>query len=464
MLIFLQRNMLLGGLLVYLGLCLAFGGAGREGRYLHGVLQTIAAIGLFGLTVTWPERQKLLRLRVPISLVASMVLIALVQSIPLPSIVWQSIPGREEIVRNFASLELPIGVMPISLDVEATLSTIGYAFPPLFVLVLCNRVGGRRLKLVIPWVMSFAAVLSVVLGALQVFTGNNSSLYLYEATNKGLPVGTFANVNHFANFLLITLPFTIFVFRDLSKNWQTTDRSIATLFLAVATLLLLSIGIVAAGSLSVYLMSVPVLGLAFLFSRPEPESPVRLWVPAAIGLAIVATSAAIATSPVLFGLGALGNIDHHLSRPNMWATTWQAIQDHWLFGAGLGSYPSIIPLYEEPDTVTSTYLARAHNEYLQIFLEAGLLGIAVIGAAFVWLGQRALAIWRHEHKSSMIAFRKVALISIGVILLHSIIDFPARSPAIAAFLALFVGIISVADSRRDVTTEIVSTDPKRVVL
>lgn len=457
--------MLFGGLLVYLGLCLAFGGAGREGRYLHGVLQAIAAIGLFGLTVTWPKRQQLTRLRVPIALLAAMVLIALFQSIPLPSIVWQSIPGRGEIVRNFASLELPIGVMPISLDVEATLSTLGYALPPLFVLVLCNRIGGRRLKLVIPWAMSFVAVALVVLGAVQVLMGNNSALYFYEATNKGLPVGTFANVNHFANFLLITLPFTVFLFRDLIKNWQTTDRSIAIMFLTVSALLLLSVGIVAAGSLAIYIMSVPVLGLAYLFSRPETDSPARAWIPVGIGLAVIATAAAIATSPVLFGLGAIGDVDHHLSRPNMWATTWQAIQDHWLFGAGIGSYPSVIPLYEDPDAVTSTYLARAHNEYLQIFLEAGLPGIVVIVVAFAWLSQRALAIWRDEHKGSLIAFRKVALISICVIMLHSFIDFPARSPAISAFLALFVAIISIGDSRRDVATEFVSsTDPKRVVL
>ena len=464
MLSILQRNMLLSVLLGYLALCLVFGGAGREGRYFHGILQALAAIGLLGLTLSWPKRQKLVRLRTPIGLLAAMVLIALFQSIPLPPIVWQSIPGREEIVRNFVSLDLPLTSMPISLDVEATLSTLGYALPPLFVLVICNRIGGRRLKLVIPWAMGLGAVGSVILGAAQVLTGDNSALYLYDSTNKGLPVGTFANVNHFANFLLITLPFTVFLFRDLGKNWQASDRSMAIMFLTIATLLHLFVGIIAAGSFAIYIMSVPVLGFAYLCSRIQSDDSTGRLTPARRGATAIAILTVIATGLVLIGAGALGGVDHFLSRPEIWSTTWQAIQDHWLFGTGLGSYPAVIPLYEDPNAVTSTYLARAHNEYLQIFLEAGVPGVAVIVVAFAWLIQRARAIWRDENKNSMIAFRKVAMISICVIVLHSFVDFPARSPAIGAFLALFVAIISIADSRRDVATEIVSADPKRLVL
>ena len=50
------------------------------------------------------------------------------------------------------------------------------------------------------------AICSVALGLAQLAGGEDSPLRIYAITNRSDPVGLFANANHFATFLLLTMP------------------------------------------------------------------------------------------------------------------------------------------------------------------------------------------------------------------------------------------------------------------
>lgn len=460
----LKRYVVLGVLLLFLLCSVIFGGAGREGRFAHSILQAFSALGIAVFAVSWPIDQKLKPLRTPLSIIFVLVAIALLHSVPLPERVWQSLPGRGLLIDGFHSLGVPRGPMPLSLDVEATLSTIGYALPPVFVMLLCLKVGLRRLKSAIPWFMLVISVASVALGAFQIILGNDDRLYFYEITNVDLPVGTFANVNHFANFILLSMPFTVFLLREASKNWQKHDHEIALVVAVCGALLLLGAGIAAAGSLAVYLMTLPVGGAAFLAGRKQGTAQSNIYIQGGLAAALVVMVAAVATSPLLYGLGSVDLSDGHLSRINIWSMTIEAVRDHWPVGSGIGTYPAIIPLYEDPTTVTSTYIARAHNEYLQLLMEAGVLGLIVLIFALSWLGVRTWKIWTSQSERSDIAFKKIATISILVVVLHSLVDFPLRTPAITAFFAMFIAIIAMNSRDHIAQTREEKTNPKRVVL
>ena len=86
------------GLCAYIALCVVLGGAGREGLFMHGALQAIAALGLAALIATWPSSVRLENARTPILLLIGLGAIGLLQSIPLPSGVWTSLPGRSLIM------------------------------------------------------------------------------------------------------------------------------------------------------------------------------------------------------------------------------------------------------------------------------------------------------------------------------------------------------------------------------
>src|SRR5438045_7942021 len=47
-------------------------------------------------------------------------------------------------------------------------------------------------------------------------------------------------------------------------------------------------------------------------------------------------------------------------------------------GSGLGSFVPVFQLFERPDTVLKQYVNHAHNDYIELFIETGLLGAAAL--------------------------------------------------------------------------------------
>ena len=80
-------------------------------------------------------------------------------------------------------------------------------------------------------------------------------------------------------------------------------------------------------------------------------------------------------------------------------------------------------------------------------MEAGIFGLVFIGGCLVWFGQRFFSVWGKGRGGTTEALRKFAFISLLAVALHSIVDYPARTPAIAAILGLCLALISISDGR-----------------
>lgn len=449
----------------YVILCVCLGGSGADWFFTHGILQAIGALGLALLSIFWPRETRLGALKVPLLVVFGFVALGALQSIPVPEQIWRDWPGRGLISEGHQSLGLSSVSLPLSLDVEATLHSLGYALPPLFILALSGLVGMERLKKWTPYGLSLLAVLSVALGLAQLATGIDSPLYFFEFTNRGAPVGTFANANHFASFLLMACPFAIQNLNLQLSNWERTDTKIALAMLAISVLSILIVGIMAAGSLAIYMLLGPVIAAAFVLTR-RSDRPFR-WIHIALVtlFAVGLGALLIADNPVLHGLGAADLSDSDTSRYSIWGAAIDAIKATWPFGTGIGSFESVIPIYEDASSVTSTYVARAHNEYLQIVMEMGLPGVILLTIAAVWLGQRTVSIWRKPIRRERNGTQQAAMLSIIAIAVHSVVDFPARTPALTAVLALCVAIVALSSRQvnRD-SPSIDASNPKRVTL
>ena len=61
----------------------------------------------------------------------------------------------------------------------------------------------------IAWAIAIITVAAVMIGALQIASGNpaSSPWYFYEITNFGFATGFFSNANHMATLLVVTIPF-----------------------------------------------------------------------------------------------------------------------------------------------------------------------------------------------------------------------------------------------------------------
>src|SRR5690606_30832120 len=107
-------------------------------------------------------------------------------------------------------------------------------------------------------------------------------------------------------------------------------------------------------------------------------------------------------------------------------------------GAGVGSY---VPVFEQEaprDLLMGSYVNHAHNEYAQWWLEAGVQAIIamLLGAGALALTLRGL-LRQSAHARGL---GVTALVALGAVLAHSLVDYPLRTPAMLAVTAALAGI------------------------
>ena len=450
----------------YIAACVVFGGAGREGFYAHGVLQAIAGLGSCVLIAAWPRHLKLGRFRGPLILIAGVAGVGVMQIVPLPNAIWQSLPGRTAIVDGYANLNMTMPSLPISMNFEATIVSLSYLLPPAFILLLAARMGLKEMRQLLSWFVVGMAFSSVSLGLAQVIAGPDSALYLYDFTSGELPVGFFSNVNHQATLMLMAIPFAGFLLADLIRNWETNDGNVAAMIVLLGALFCIMTGLLAAGSVAGYILFAPVMAMVLLAMQKTGKKVSILWMRIGVLGMLALTTILVATSPVLENLGVTSFSNEEGSRIYMWSITLYAIRDHWLFGSGWGTYESVIPSYENPNAVTASFIAKAHNDYLQTIMEGGVLGLGLVLLALLWVGREFVRLWSLRPSAMPVSLRKFVLVSIFAVILHSLVDYPLRTPGIAAMLALCVAIIvSSAEQKREATPRAPPGDnSKRLVL
>jgi O-antigen ligase len=115
--------------------------------------------------------------------------------------------------------------------------------------------------------------------------------------------------------------------------------------------------------------------------------------------------------------------------------------DKPLFGWGLGTFEYVFPRYQR---FYSDYLVNyAHNDYLQLLVETGLAGLAVLVFFFYRFIQSCrvgLDRWQHE---SLPAAKLAAVIGCVGIFVHSLFDFNMH---VLANALVFVTVASIATS------------------
>ena len=139
------------------------------------------------------------------------------------------------------------------------------------------------------------------------------------------------------------------------------------------------------------------------------------------------------------GPGRLGVETSVQTRDVMLRTTARAIADFMPLGSGLGSFPKVYDLYEDPRQVTDTYVVHAHNDYAELALETGIPGILLLLAFLAWWAGQAWQVWRSAESAP---FARAASIATAAILAHSLVDFPLRTAAIASVFAACLALLA----------------------
>jgi len=125
------------------------------------------------------------------------------------------------------------------------------------------------------------------------------------------------------------------------------------------------------------------------------------------------------------------------------------IGDYPVFGAGPGSFYLAFPPYRTEKI--DAFFDHAHNDYIQVAAESGILGLIAAGAfVLLALGAALRAQWeRRDPLMRGISF--ACIMGVTAILIHSWVDFNLQIPANAALFTvlLALGWISLYVDRRE---------------
>lgn len=423
----------------YLTLCVLLGGASAAGALANALLQLVALL-LIVLHVWSRGAPPLPREgRWLLFLFLGFAAVAAAQLIPLPASVWTDLPGRDVITRSLRLLGLSPGDMPASLDPRRTQASLLWFLPPAAMYLVTTRLT-RDERSVLAKVLLGLALLSFLVGAFQLLGGGGSRLFFYEITNPGRTVGFFANANHLATLLLAGLPFTALFIARTRKERSTSGGRHGSMFIYAAVAGFLSIALVLNGSLAGYGLLFPTAAASFLLYKKSAGKALgrRPWWALAIGVLFIGGLAAIGPLPserVAQELKDESSNARKISVP----TTLKAAADHFPLGSGLGTFRDVYRTYESTENITFVYVNHAHNDYAEIALELGLPGLLIVLAFFAWWALRTFQVWRGDFNGAALA--RAGSIVIGVVLAHSLVDYPLRTSAMAAVAAMAAGFM-----------------------
>jgi len=449
---------------VFVALAAILGGASYPNLLVHHYLQ-LTALVLLASAILRRGLQPLSRQQwLLIVLLLGYVVWSAAQLIPLPDHLWEKLPGRETISNGADLLGTGTDQLSISMVPERTLSAILGCLPPLAIFVYICRHGWQSSIPRLVWIIPILGAISTGVGVAQLLAGPDSSLYVYAFANRQLPVGLFSNANHQATFCLIGLTFVFALVARLQRSFTGGDQDLARAISLAVLGFANIVGVLLAGSLAGHIMLVLVMliSIASLTSVKSKSGTRNVAVAGAI--ALVAISAAVVGFGTVFdSVLEISLQSSELSRQAIWQRSGTLIDDHFMVGSGLGTFRHVYQLYEDPSLVGFKYVNNAHNDYLQVVIESGLIGLVAIVAGLILWAISTQAAWRAPTNGET-TIKRAASLALLVVILHSIVDYPLRTPALATLSAVCLAILVTPrhPSARHQTTN--SAQEKRISL
>ncbi|MFQ5839415.1 MAG: O-antigen ligase family protein, partial [Candidatus Methylomirabilales bacterium] len=126
-------------------------------------------------------------------------------------------------------------------------------------------------------------------------------------------------------------------------------------------------------------------------------------------------------------------------RRHIYAWAFQIFLDHLWLGTGPGTFPLMLGRYQEIPYVSGLY---AHNHYLQVASEMGLVGVFLLFSLLAWLFVRGVRVVRELSPLSLERSLAVSLLcALLASALHAGIDFDWSYPAIAFGVVLQAALL-----------------------
>lgn len=375
--------------------------------------------------------------RAAVAIAALLVIPPLLQLVPLPPALWQALPARAVAAEALGLAGQSNAWQPLSIAPHRTLASLLSLGPPLAVLWLTSRLDANGVRLVLR-VVAAVTLLGVLVGAAQLATAGSGWLDFYRSQGPGEVFKAFhANRNSAADILLVGIVALCAVRGDLRVDSPTAaDLALA----ALVALLLLALFLT--GSRTGMALAPIALGCGWLALGRTIVLTWRGAGLALVALCLLAVGAwlVVGDAPAAARVVARFQLSGEF-RPELWRDAWHALWRFWPLGSGLGTFdPAFLPS-ERLEVLDPLFPNRAHNELLELAIEGGVVLLAT-WALLAAITARRLALALRAPGLLPRRYAWFAASTFAVAGLHSLVDYPFRSMAMAALVALGAGLVA----------------------
>jgi tetratricopeptide (TPR) repeat protein len=260
-----------------------------------------------------------------------------------------------------------------------------------------------------------------------------AAVMLLQVVWRVEPVGLAGNRNFASCFLAMSLPIGIACAAAFGRQW--------TLAAAYAMLLLAAMVVAESRGAALALAIIAFGGLlAWLAGRKK-------WLPACAALAV---AVGLSFLPPLQSAAKRFWSDD--VRPMIWLGAIRTVADAPIIGHGPGSFIEVYPAHRPPeyfDRPKSALLTdHAHNEFLEIAVETGFLGVAAFVALLAAAAGAARMAVRNQRDEELRLLAVGMTMGWGVLLAQNLVDINLFMPPNESLFWLMIGWLAAA-ARRD---------------
>lgn len=330
----------------------------------------------------------------------------------------------------------------ISLDPFATqLSAIHFAALSIFlgVLLVVLDSASRLRRLVIVMTVfgfgyAFFAILQSVLSPDKIYG-------IYERPFAS-PFGSFVSRNNFAAWieLAAAVPLGLLFTGTIGKDKR---------LLIVTAVGLMGIALVVSGSRGGLVAFIAeIIFLLFLtFMTRRGNTALKVALAGLLLLAVIGGSFFVGGESSLSRLSETeAATELTTNRSHIWSVTGKVIAEHMPFGTGFGAFGAAYSRFDNNSGLER--VEQAHNDYLQVLADAGLVGL-ILGLAFLFLlfrtGYAAVRTGNDYRRGLAIG----AAAGIFAVLVHSIFDFVLHTTAISLMFLTLIAVLAASRRRFD---------------
>lgn len=427
-------------LIAIVAVSLVLGGGGVP-YPLPNMLVQLVVLGI----LLWPARAPESALqfgkldRALLVLIAITVALPVLQVIKLPPELWTKLAGRELVLASLTAAEMPDAWMSFSVDPARTMMAALSLIPAVGAALLVANAPVRDRSYVLKSLAAMGLFM-VLLGTIQLSSGNRILIPYDQIRNPHQLHGLFAYHNPAGLFLDICLLIVILLPQQLrARNLELGLRIGIGLMLAIAVVLTQSRS-------SLALAIVPCAALAWRIGQSLLARKGRLKEAghrAVVGGTVLVITCIASVSLLLSNTRvqqALSRFDDlQDARPAIWQDSWSAWQAFWPAGAGTGTFTTVFPIYESLENLVPAVTNRAHNDFLELGIESGIVGYAVL---LCWVAFLLVRLFRKAVNDEHRAQKVICATAFVMIAGQALIDYPLRNEAMLAIAGLLVGLLT----------------------